>query len=376
MPRNISDRLDSLSRRRRGTDRLVGLPEATATEIILGSLSKEAWQNRALAQPFTQYALGAMQEVGPEYTRIGIETAERVGKQLKSGLPMPVAFALQGSVPLNVHIRGVSDVDLLVLDDRLITYDASGPKGRIGFYFPSQLNSLTALQELRRESETLLRVKYPAATVDCTGGKCIAVSGGSLARPVDVVPSHWHETATFQASNQQYDRAVTILNKRVPITLSNLPFLHIKRVNDRDITVLGGLKKAIRLVKNVKNDAENETSAARLPSFDIAALMYHANMDALRAGYTYELYILQEAQRFFDSCYRNKELAKRLMTPDGSRPILDSESKFAGLTSISVELDTLTKEVAKEQNALFRLIDPSREQVDGALKRAIVPHAA
>lgn len=68
--------------------------------------------------------------------------------------------------------------------------------------------------------------------------------------------------------------------------------------------LLGGLKKAIRLTKNVENDAESDR-AAKLPSFDVAALLFHADEAALRAGYTYELAILLETQRFLDWCYNN-----------------------------------------------------------------------
>jgi hypothetical protein len=189
------------------------------------------------------------------------------------------------------------------------------------------------------------------------------------------VPAHWWDTAEYQASGQPYDRAVTILNKKVPTTLDNLPFLHIERINSRDASTYGGLKKAIRLAKNVKNDAENENVAALLPSFDIAALLYHADQAALRAGYTYELSILRETQRFFDWCYQNQAAAKLLRTPDGSRFVLDSEDKIAGLTSISVELDRLAKEVAKEQRP-FMLGEPDWSSIDQVLKSTVVPVAA
>ena len=41
-------------------------------------------------------------------------------------------------------------------------------------------------------------------------------------------------------------------------------------------------------MKNVKNDASDESTAAKLPSFDIAALMYHADETSLKAGYVNE----------------------------------------------------------------------------------------
>lgn len=372
MARNINDRLAKLNSRRKGTDRLDRLATDSQLEVLQKSLLTEGYEKRA-TQPYTRYALGSMQEVGPDYTRIGVETAERVGKQLQSKLSIPVSFRLQGSVPLNVHIRAVSDVDLLTLDDRFLTYDRLGCRAHT--YTTTHLTSLGALMQLRGEAEQVLKTAYPAAKVDCSGGKCIALSGGSLAWPVDVVPSHWTDCVDYQASLQEHDRGVTILNKKVPVTIENLPFLHIKRVHDRDTAVFGGLKKAIRLTKNVKNDADNEAVASQLPSFDIAALLYHADQSALKVGAFYELAILAETQRFFDWCYRNKEAAKQFRTPDNTRFVLDTQAKMDALTSISVELDALAKEVAKEQASNLRHIDPSQLQISDALRNAYIPTA-
>jgi hypothetical protein len=376
MPRNINDRLAELSRRRKGTDRLDRLAPSFSAEVLAKSLQAEDWERRARTQPFTRYAVGAMQQVGARYTEISLETADRVGRQLATGLAYSMEFQVQGSVPLDVHIRGVSDVDLLALRTDYLTYAVYGARSRGGCYTsPSSLTSLDVLRELRRDAERVLRNAYPSAKVDCSGGKCIALSGGSLARPVDAVPSHWWDTIDHQASLQLHDRGVVIFDKNVPSTIDNLPFLHIKRVGDRDTAVLGGLKKAIRLTKNVKNDAEN-AAAAWLPSFDIAALLYHADATALRAGYSYELYILHETQRFLDWCYRNQDAARQLRTPDGTRAVLDSDRKFAGLLAISSEMDALAKEVAKEQLGAFAPSEPSWQIVDEALRKAVVPNAA
>ena len=374
MARNISDRLAQLNSRRKGIDRLEKVAAASATDLRTSQYIAEAWEKRAAAQPYTRYALGAMQAVSDRYTQISVETAERVGKQLRDNLPMAVSLHLQGSVPLDVHIRGVSDVDLLAVDGGFLTYSPMGCRGNT--YGPTNSTTLGVLWTLRTEAEKVLKAAYPAASVDCSGGKCIALSGGSLARPVDVVPAHWNDNIAYQASQQLHDRGVTILNKKDFSTIDNLPFLHIKRVQDRDTAAIGGLKKVIRLTKNVRNDAENEASAMRLPSFDIAALLYHADQDALRSGYLYELAILREAQRFLDWCYHNKEAAKRLRTPDDTRCILDTEAKFSGLTTISAEMDVLAKEVAREQVTALRYVEPSWPQIDEALRKSFIPAAA
>jgi len=380
MARNINDRLSQLDARRKGTDRLNRVSASAANDVLAKSLIAESWQKRATTKPNTRYALGAMQSVDQRYTEISLETAERVGKQLESGLPAygaSATFKLQGSVPLDVHIRGVSDVDLLTLDASFRTYDRNGAWSSAGIYQnPTTRTSAGAIAELRNAAEKVLKSAYPVADVDCNGAKCIALSGGSLARPVDVVPSHWHDTVEYQGSGQEHDRAVTILNKRSGTTLDNLPFLHIHRVHSRDTVLSGGLKKAIRLTKSVKSDAENQTEAAKLPSFDIAALLYHADQSALLLGRTYELAILAEAQRFLDWCYRNQSQSTLLLTPDGTRRILDTPAKIEGLLIISMEMDALAASVAKEQVAQLQFGQPNFSAFRDALTSSVVPAAA
>jgi hypothetical protein len=348
MARDINARLDHLRTRRRGLDRLMRLAQDSRNEVIAKSINAESWQGRASAQPNTRYALGSMQEVGPEYTRISIETAQRVGRQLNSDIS-DLDFRLQGSVPLNVHIRGVSDVDLLTLNTDFFVYDRTGVKGQSGSYMASTRTSASILADLRRDVERVLPVRFPAATVDVSGGKAVNITGGSLPRPVDVVPSHWYDSITYQQSGQQHDRGVYIYNKKTGQTICNYPFLHIKRVSDRCDVALGGLRKAIRLCKNVKADAIEEGNHIAFPSFDIAAMMYHADMDALKIGYLYELRILSETQRFLDFLYHNETYAKSLWVPDGSRIIFDTQEKYEAMKKLSVEMDDLVREVAKEQ---------------------------
>jgi len=358
MARNIDRRLNSLKARRTGLDRLGRVALEDRQRIVTNSAILENYQKRAPDSPYTRYAFGAMQEVGPDYTRISIETAGRVQNQLAtalSNLGRSVDFRLQGSVPCNIHIRGVSDVDLLTLDTAFFTYDSSGPRALRGdFFSPVPYTALSALQSLRSHIETTLKSKFPAADVDTSGGKAVSISGGSLARPVDVVPSHWHDTADYQATYQEHDRGVQILDKKVPTTVHNMPFRHIKRINDQDMLAWDGLKKSIRLCKNVKSDAIEDGTDIPLPSFDIAAVMYHADLAALRAGHTNEMAILAETQRHLDYLYNNKEFAKTLLVPDGSRQIFNTEAKFQGLTSLSIEIDDLSKEVSKESSVRLR----------------------
>lgn len=380
MARDISRRINRLQERRSGLDRSMTLDEAARADARLRSLTPERWQKRASAErPNTRYALGAMQEVGPDQTRISLDSAERVGRQLEqgfSGKGRLVEFRLQGSVPLNVHIRRYSDVDLLTLDRGYLVYARHGLLAQQGRYTsPSTEQSVDRLKKLRTDAEGILRAAYPAAVVDTTGSKAINVSGGSLARPVDVVPSHWYDTVDWQTSQREADRAVTILDKKIPKTVDNWPFRHIEKVTERCNATLGGVRKAIRLAKNIRCDAEADGTEINLPSFDIAGLMYHADRTKLIVGAVYELAILAETQRWLDYLYNNRAYAETLRTPDGTRCIIDSPAKFDGLTRLSSEFDELLREVAKEQ-ASWLGPNPNLEACRGVLQTVVIADAA
>ena len=377
MVRDVDRRLKSLDARRRGTDRISMLSAESAQQVLAKSLFEESYAKRAATQRHTKYALGAMQAVDADYTRIGIDEATRVGKQLETGLSkqgLVVDFRLQGSVPCDIHIRGVSDVDLLVLEGRFIRYDIHGAKALQGEYrSPVSYDTLVALQDLRGHSEKILRDAFPAATVDTKGAKAINLSGGSLRRPVDVVPSNWFDGVDFQRTGAEVDRGVEILNKDVPERVLNMPFRHIQRISQRDAECLGGLKKAIRLCKNVKADAIDEGTTINLSSFDIASTLWHADTGALTVGIANELAILAEATRFLDYLSRQKEYAATLTVPDGSRKIFDAPAKLEALVQLSLELDDLAEKVGREQARLPEGLGFTSGSVSDVLRRSHIP---
>src|SRR5690606_4201415 len=121
--------------------------------ISLGeALQKSERYEKRASTTATRYALGAMQEVDPEYTRIGKEEADRVSDAIRTGLRDLGSYAeyrLQGSVPLNVHIRGASDVDLLVLLGEWLTYDRDGVRANTYSAYTKPGTVLDDVVELR-----------------------------------------------------------------------------------------------------------------------------------------------------------------------------------------------------------------------------------
>ncbi len=347
---NYSEKLANMRNRRRGLDSITALSKSASFAEDSVNL-REAYESRATTEAI-KYALGAMQELEAKYTRICIEDGDRVRDQLKTGLNnagIPVDFEYQGSVPLNIHIRFASDIDLLVLHDGFVTLDWSGP--RAGGYNRLGGSVLSDMLNLRTACESVLETKFPAVKVDKSGSKSIALTGGSLRRKVDVVPSHWHDTAAYQQSRDKQDREVKILDKDNEMLISNRPFLHMQRIEDKDLRTDGGAKKSIRLLKNIKRDS---SYAIQLTSYDIAGLIWHMDNDALRKPYYLELSLLAELQNYLQLLISNPAYAKTLIVPDKSRIILDSEEKLRSLKWLKNDLDELLVSIAYELNPLLR----------------------
>jgi len=353
MSRDFNKHIAQLRKRRTGGNlsRTITLDEARLDSVMAKVAALEAWERRGAHKTATSYVLGSMQEVGPAYTEIAKQTARNVAVQLESELAkrqIKAVFHLQGSVPLNVHIRDVSDVDLLTIDPAIVMISMTGVKARSSHYPSTDRTGLEVLQELRRAVEAVPASAYRAGKVDLTGSKAVKISGGSLPMPVDVVPAMWFDTDEYQRTNKTNDRGVYILDKKAAEKVKNHPFLHIDRVIARCDQAKGGLRKAVRLCKSVKAEAESDGKSIPLPSFDITSIFYHADLKALAVGQIFELGILAEAQRHVEALTKNRAATEKLLVPDGSRPIINTAEKWTGLVNLSLELDDLVREIAQE----------------------------
>tara|TARA_R110002050_G_scaffold184688_1_gene318334 strand:+ start:914 stop:1984 length:1071 start_codon:yes stop_codon:yes gene_type:complete len=321
--------------------------DSLAAELLGEALDhKEAYERRTDREA-TKYCLGAMQEVDPKYTRISKDEAERVGSQLQIALQtknIPIELELQGSVPLNVHIRGTSDVDLLALHRSFLTYDPNGSRR----YSAAERTTKSYMQELRKESETILSQRYWSADVDTTGAKSIKLSGGSLARKIDVVPSYWHDTVDYQLYGLQEDRDVCIWDNVAQVPINNKPFKHMAMIDRKDREVNGGARKLIRFLKTVKRDMEKDDREVALSSYDIAALMWHCDGGLLQHTIVEELSLIANCDQYLEYLANNLNLARQLTTPDGSRTILEDEDKVLSLRELSSEVSELATDVAME----------------------------
>lgn len=362
---NYSEKLRRLADRRQGFYSRAG--QYNYLEAAVTGRKAEKFEHIS-EPPAVKYAIGAMQSVDAAYTAESFAEGNRVRDRLAEGLSnaaIPVAFDYQGSVPLDVHVRGNSDIDLLALHDGFVTADAL-VKQQYGYV--DIVHGTTPVEELRRlrsECAEILKRRYWGATVDESPSKAITLSGGSLKRVVDVVPSHWHDTSDWKSTQDKRHRDIYVYDSKANQRLCNKPFMHIARVAEKCDSVSGALRKVIRLLKNLRFDA---TPAIELSSYDIAAIAWHMTQAELSVPFYVDLLLVERARLHLSFVVNNEWYSSGLLVPDGSRKIFDVPSKLEAASSLYSELERLASDIVNDLDPLAGVLSKARSQV---LSRAI-----
>ena len=205
------------------------------------------------------------------------------------------------------------------------------------------------VEDLRNDAIRILGNHFPAATVT-PKDKSICITGGSLLRDIDVVPSVWLDTIAYQYSNHKNDRGVEILDRSKWELVPNSPFKFRYEIDSKDRRVGGNLKKVIRLLKTLMKDSEQEN---RLSSYDIASMVWNMADNLLLVATYHDLVLLDNARTWLFSLLNDESLRILLNTPDGSRKVFDNDSeKKKGLQSLYSDLDSLCLSIYRELTAL------------------------
>lgn len=307
-----------------------------------------------------KYAIGAMAPVKRESTEISIREGNRVADNLISSLARGgehTVKRMQGSVALDIHIEKHSDVDMLIIARGSVFYEAPA----VTTYAPKTdpRDMIDIARDIRVKSEEILPLSFPAAKVDCSKNKSIAIEGGSLLRKVDIVPALWFDTIDYQRSGEEFERGIDIYHKD-HLLLRNFPFRHIHNVELRDAIYDGNLKRVIRLLKNVVADMPDykKNTAKNLTSYDLAAIAYHMG-DNLRVDKYLQLGLVENVRLHLSLLELLPEFRNGLSVPDGTRKIFDTAEKVDALKILSAECGDLAKSIHKELSPYAAQYDPS-----------------
>ncbi|PBP62596.1 hypothetical protein CCL19_20365 [Pseudomonas syringae] len=358
---DFNSRLDSLKKRRQGPQLATfdGISEAAYAELnkalkgeVTGVESFESIQE----PDGVKYTVGAMAPVEKRYTEISIAEGERVATSLSKSLlaeSVNVEYRLQGSVGLDVHIKGYSDVDMLVLIADTLTVQS--PYVNPSSYSDAKdMRPLTEIiSDLRSRSERILTNNFPKVNINVNGGKSIALEGGSLARKIDIVPAFWYHSRDYQSCLLEHYKGVRIFNKLDLQFITNYPFLNKRLVNDADEQCGGNLKRVVRLMKTLQADATGDVaeSIVKLNSFDVLSIAYDMRSQ-LYTPYYHQLTLVDTLVDRLQYLIVNKEWRQNMETPDCTRKVFNDEGKLSGLVCLHRECQRLAVDLAKEINPL------------------------
>jgi hypothetical protein len=305
---------------------------------------------RATKQTDYEYLVEAMQPIDNDYTDATFEQGDRVKNQLVSNLDRFFAaeYAYQGSVTSDTHIKVHSDIDLITVHGMFVSIETGTPNPA-----PYVGDVVKDLRSLRRACEDILTRKFPQVDVDTTGSKAIALSGGSLEREIDVVIANWWDTQEYARTSSKTHRGVHILDNDAGTRLKNMPFLHNARIHDKDVRTISGLRKAIRLLKTLKYDAE---PVLGMSSYDVAAIAYAMPQGNLTVNPGQYLQLAMNVNEFLKSCVNSSTLRDSLYVPNGTRLIFGAQgATLANLKELQSELDGLLAGINAEKSVYLAL---------------------
>lgn len=261
----------------------------SAVESIMARNYSECHDSAA-----ARMVLVAMSPVDEDCVAKSLEAGENVKKHLvdafrKYEMQIPT-FEYQGSVVANTQIKGASDIDLLVVNERSFKYDrdailkaysdslVKSPPPTYTVRLEEMINwpsyngnSLDDIRQQRRICEECLNNIYEEC--DLSKGKSVRILNKGLDQKVDIVNCIWFDDtlSVIQGRNKPY-RGIQIYDKKTDRwTNEDYPFLKIQAINNRDNETRGNYKRLIRLLKTFKEDAEGCT---HISSFDIYSLLY------------------------------------------------------------------------------------------------------
>lgn len=235
-----------------------------------------------------QYVKKAMCAVDEDYTRKTKEAGRTVKAHLEKVL-RGVSFEYQGSVMTDTHIKGVSDIDLLVLCEKFYITDIHRVReelqkkytytmeelSRLRSYdqsfYPYQGNSSDDLGNIRADIEKTMKDIY--GDCDTSHAKAVKIRNKHLNRDVDIVTASWFQSLNYVLHDMPKEElGIKIYNKDKGYAEGpDYPFLSISRINSRSAETNGRLKKMIRFLKNVRTDSDLNIP---FTSFDINAICY------------------------------------------------------------------------------------------------------
>jgi len=246
-------------------------------------------------------------------------------------------------VETNTHIKLHSDIDLLVIVDDFVSLEAPQVPAS-----PYQGDPLAELKRARLNSFSILDSTYDQ--VDDSKPKSIQVFPTNPKRKVDVVVCNWYDSNEYvQQGRQETYRGIRIYDKQQHTRGEDFPFLNIARINAKDSFVNSGLRRSVRILKTLKEDADYIID---LTSFEITSLVFDISDEKLLKSDSKRLFLLNELSGQLETLINNHHHRRTLLSPNKKELVFGADdSKVIEIKKLKTEVDDLRNDIIEELNS-------------------------
>ncbi|WP_146380393.1 nucleotidyltransferase family protein [Mucilaginibacter pallidiroseus] len=281
-----------------------------------------------------------MKPIGTKYNAKTIQAAENVQSHLERGLKVHFdrAYRTQGSVRTNTNIRVHSDFDLLTIIDKYF-YPQTSTRN---VYTESDPDA--DIEELRKQATAIMKFQYD--TVDDSGDKCISIENKHLNRKVDIVFAYWYNSDKYQELRDEFYRGVYLYSFKKKTKHRDFPFATIHNVNVKGDTTNDGLRKGVRLLKNLRANSDVELKV--LKSFQLNSIVYAIDNTPLTYTIGDEIRIARVVSEQMGKLIDNPTYRKSISSPNGVEKPLYDDNTVPELILLKGDLDTLIEDASKD----------------------------
>lgn len=301
---------------------------------------------KSLVPENLEYLIESMRPIDKKYNDITLTAAHNVQNHLEQALntSFGMAYRTQGSVMTNTNIRIYSDIDLLTIIDRycFLAPALLPPKN------PYQGVPDSDILSLRTQSTNIMKRWYDE--VDTTGNKSIEITNKNLRRKVDVVFAFWYNTEKYEQTLDAYYQGVYLFDFPNKEKKLDFPFAHMHNVNQKGFATNDGSNKAIRLLKTLKADADQEID---LSSFQLTSLIYSMENSDLFYGSRDELKIARNISNHLGKAVSNTLYRKSIQSPNDTETPFEDDKCLSHLQKMKLDLDRLIEDCESEVQTSF-----------------------
>lgn len=291
-----------------------------------------------------KYLWESMQEIPAKSNAKTIDAGEKVKTHLEQELKLHFNrdYRTQGSVTTKTNIAVHSDYDLLTIVGK---YHYVAPPLTVTNPY-TESNADTDIKELRSQAETILKKWYDEVEPK---GKSIKIFNKALYRYVDVVCGFWNNTIDYEQTGSEVNRGIYLYDFDLKRKKSDYPFSHIYYVNQKGDHTNDGSRKAIRLLKNVKNDSDVKIE---LSSFALTTIVH--SIDNKKLFYTTgsELSITQTISDQLDILINDPSYRSKVQSPNRTEAPL-TEDTVPEMQKMKNDLDAILKDSVRELSSPF-----------------------